>query len=231
MEVPNGIPFGLHWSLYLSLCKTRNGLVSRKFHQVVLSWWVAAQCFLFLYVEKLDVPYGGRMVLWLCFVASTALLFAHDIGFGMLTIILFGLHWSLISISISIPLYQTRNALVCRKLHQLVLPRRLAAQCFPLCVEKCMCRMVVGWCRGYVTLYRRLYHCTRCRYWYAIYYKRKGGGVQVHRRDNFRLVVWWQKAYLHWLCGAEASYCVGARSKTERLGWVLSRCGGALVRV
>jgi hypothetical protein len=62
-----------------------NGLVCRKLHQVVLSRWVAAQCFLFLYMEKLEVPYGGRMVLWLGFVASTAVLFAHDVGIGMLT--------------------------------------------------------------------------------------------------------------------------------------------------
>jgi hypothetical protein len=53
---------------------------------------VAAQCFLVLYVEKMDVPYGGRMVPWLCFVASTAVLFARDIGIGMLTIILFCLN-------------------------------------------------------------------------------------------------------------------------------------------
>jgi hypothetical protein len=73
----------------------RNGLVCRKLHQVVLSRWVAAQCFLDPYVEKLDVSYGGRMVPWLCFVASTAVLFARDVGIGMLTIIPFGLHWSL----------------------------------------------------------------------------------------------------------------------------------------
>jgi hypothetical protein len=65
----------------------RNGLVCRKLHQVVLSWWVAAQCFHALYVETLDVPYGGRMVPWLCFIASTAVLFARDVGIGMLTII------------------------------------------------------------------------------------------------------------------------------------------------
>jgi hypothetical protein len=41
------------------------------------------------------VPYGGRMVPWLCFVASTAVLFARDVSIGMLTIIPFGLHWSL----------------------------------------------------------------------------------------------------------------------------------------
>jgi hypothetical protein len=52
---------------------------------VVLSREVDAQCFLFLYVEKLDVPYGGRMVLWLCFIASTAVLFARDVGIGMLS--------------------------------------------------------------------------------------------------------------------------------------------------
>jgi hypothetical protein len=57
---------------------------------VVLSRWVDAQCFLVLYVEKLDVPYGGRMVPGLCFVASTVGLFARDIGIGMLTIIPFG---------------------------------------------------------------------------------------------------------------------------------------------
>jgi hypothetical protein len=49
----------------------------------------------FLYVEKLDVPYGGRMVPWLCHVVSTAVLFARDLGIGMLTIIPFSLHWSL----------------------------------------------------------------------------------------------------------------------------------------
>jgi hypothetical protein len=32
------------------------------------------------------VPYGGRMVLWLCLV-STAVLFARDVGIGMLSII------------------------------------------------------------------------------------------------------------------------------------------------
>jgi hypothetical protein len=71
MEVPYGIPFGLHWSLYLSisLYQMRDGLVCRKLHPVVLSWWVAAQCFQAVYVETLDVPYGGRMVPWLCFVA------------------------------------------------------------------------------------------------------------------------------------------------------------------
>jgi hypothetical protein len=52
----------------------RNGLVCRKLHQVVLSRWVAVQCFLVLYVERLDVPYGGRMVPWLCLVVSTAVL-------------------------------------------------------------------------------------------------------------------------------------------------------------
>jgi hypothetical protein len=90
---------------------------------VVLSRWVAAQCFLVLYVERLGVPYGGRMVPyggrmvpyggrmvpyggrmvpysgrmvpWLCFVASTAVLFARDVGIDMLTIIPFGLHWSI----------------------------------------------------------------------------------------------------------------------------------------
>jgi hypothetical protein len=56
----------------------------------VLSWWVAAQCFHALYVEKLNVPYGGRMVLWLCFVTSTAVLFARNVGIGVLTIIPFG---------------------------------------------------------------------------------------------------------------------------------------------
>jgi hypothetical protein len=30
------------------------------------------------------VLYGGRMVLWLCFVVSTAVLFARDVGIGML---------------------------------------------------------------------------------------------------------------------------------------------------
>jgi hypothetical protein len=40
MEVPYGIPFGLHWSLYLYiyiLYQIRNGLVCRKLHPVVLS--------------------------------------------------------------------------------------------------------------------------------------------------------------------------------------------------
>jgi hypothetical protein len=55
----------------------------------VLSPWEAAQCFHALYVVKLDVPYGGRMVPWLCFVASTAVLFARDVAIGMLTIIPF----------------------------------------------------------------------------------------------------------------------------------------------
>jgi hypothetical protein len=41
------------------------------------------------------VPYGGRMVPWLGFVALMAVLFARDVGIGMLTIIPFGLHWSL----------------------------------------------------------------------------------------------------------------------------------------
>jgi phosphotransferase system glucose/maltose/N-acetylglucosamine-specific IIC component len=41
------------------------------------------------------VLHGGRMGQWLCFVASTAVLFAGDVGIGMLTIIPFGLHWSL----------------------------------------------------------------------------------------------------------------------------------------
>jgi hypothetical protein len=57
---------------------------------VVLSWLVAAQCFHAPYVET-DVPYGGRMVPWLCFGASTAV-FALDVSIGMLTIITFGLH-------------------------------------------------------------------------------------------------------------------------------------------
>jgi hypothetical protein len=61
----------------------------------VLSRWVAAQCFHTLYVEKLDVTFGGRMVSWLCFVTSTAVLFARDVGIGMLTIIPFGQHCSL----------------------------------------------------------------------------------------------------------------------------------------
>jgi hypothetical protein len=52
---------------------------------------LAAQCFLVLHVERLDVPYGRRMVPWLCFVA----LFARDVGIGIITIIPFGLYWSL----------------------------------------------------------------------------------------------------------------------------------------
>jgi hypothetical protein len=107
---------------------------------VVLSRWVAAQCFLVLYVERLGVPYGGRMVPWLCFVASTAELFARDVGIGMLTIIPFGLHWSLY---LFLYLYEMRNGLVCRKLHQLVLLRQLAAQCFPLCVWRSGCAVLV----------------------------------------------------------------------------------------
>jgi hypothetical protein len=103
MEMPYGTPFGLHWSLYLyiyisisiSLYQMRNGLVCRKLLQVVLSRRVAAKCFHALYVETLGVPCGGRMVPWLCFVASTAVLFARDVGIGMLTIIPFGLHWSI----------------------------------------------------------------------------------------------------------------------------------------
>jgi hypothetical protein len=56
VEVPYGGPVQFTLiSIFISLCQTRNGLVCRKLHQVVLSWWVAAQCFLILYVEKLDV--------------------------------------------------------------------------------------------------------------------------------------------------------------------------------
>jgi hypothetical protein len=53
--------------------------------QVVLSRRVAAQCFSALYVEK----WMYRMVVewWLYLVASTALLFAHDVGIGMVSII------------------------------------------------------------------------------------------------------------------------------------------------
>jgi hypothetical protein len=68
----------------------RDGHVCRKLRQVVLSRRVAAQCFHAVYVEKLDVPYGGRMVPWSCFIAPTAVLFARDVGIGMLTIIPFG---------------------------------------------------------------------------------------------------------------------------------------------
>jgi hypothetical protein len=82
-------------STSISLYQMRNGLVCRKLHQVVLSRRVAAQCFHALYVEKLGVLYGGRMVPWLCFVASTAVLFVRDVGIRMLTIIPFGLHWFL----------------------------------------------------------------------------------------------------------------------------------------
>jgi hypothetical protein len=67
---------------------------------MVLSRWIAAQCFLVLYVERLGVPYGGRMVPWLCFVASTAVLFARDVDIGMQTAIPFGLHWSLYLVGI-----------------------------------------------------------------------------------------------------------------------------------
>jgi hypothetical protein len=68
-----------------SLYQMRYGHVCRKLHQVVLFRRVAAQCFHAVYAEKLDVPYDGRMVPWLCFVASTAVLFARDVGIGMLT--------------------------------------------------------------------------------------------------------------------------------------------------
>jgi hypothetical protein len=97
MEVPYGILFGLHWSIsiFTPLYQMRNRLVCRKLHQVVLSWWVAAKCFHALYVEMLDVQYSGRMVPWLCFVASMAVFFARDVGIGMLTITPFSLHWSL----------------------------------------------------------------------------------------------------------------------------------------
>jgi hypothetical protein len=56
---------------------------------------------------------------------------------------------------------------------------------------------------------------TRCRYWYAIYYKEKVGEGVCKYTGSIILNQWCgDKTYLHWMSGAEASYCVGARSKT-----------------
>jgi hypothetical protein len=52
----------------------------------------AGSCTVFFHsvCREVDVPYGGRMVPWLCLVASRAVLCARNVGTSMVSIILKG---------------------------------------------------------------------------------------------------------------------------------------------
>jgi hypothetical protein len=72
----------LYIYLSIDLYQMINGLVCRKLHQVVLSWWVAAQCFHALYVEMLDLTFTACFrLLPRCTVSEAFVLLGYEAAY------------------------------------------------------------------------------------------------------------------------------------------------------